>query len=84
MFSFTKSWKGIVAALGTVAMLLGLGAVLHGGATAYASAADVKALQVRTESIEISQARVVEKLDSLGSKLDLAIDLMAPTRACSR
>jgi hypothetical protein len=84
MSSFTRYWKGFIAALAAVATLMGLGAVLHGGATAYASASSVKALELRTTAIEVSQSKVVEKLDSVSGKLDLAIDLLAPNRCAGK
>jgi hypothetical protein len=71
-----KYWKRWTAALASIAGLLALGAVLHGGATAYASADRVAKLEGRTQCMEHAQVRIEEKLQSLDEKLDLTIRLL--------
>jgi hypothetical protein len=76
MKTFSTYWKTIAKASAACATLVGLGIVLHGGATAYASTASVKALEVRIGYVEASQTKVESKLDSVDQKLDLAIELL--------
>jgi hypothetical protein len=76
---FRTYWKNWTKILSSVAGLLALGAMLHGGATAYASADRVAKLEVRTQCVEVSQARIEERLQSVDEKLDLAIRLLGGT-----
>jgi hypothetical protein len=74
--SFSSRWKGLTSGLASVAALLAFGAVLHGGATVYASDARVTKVEIRVFSLEATTVEVREQLKGLDDKLNLAIELL--------